>query len=117
VAYALVTVCALYSYYVDSKRTNDDPKKKNYHPLAILFAPITFPLLAVLYVSLFVLRVVVYGVFMVLYILALIIIRKPFILEWLKKNALIIGDMLMEANTALVRIFLRPWAGTSGSAP
>lgn len=116
VVYALVTICALYAYYVDSRRPDDDPKKKNYHPLAILFAPVTFPLFLVFYISIFILRVAAYGVFMVLFIFAMIFIRKPFILDLLKKNALIIGDLLMEANTAVVRIFLRPWAGTSGSA-
>src|SRR5574341_2663761 len=99
VVYALVTICALYAYYVDSKRSDDDPKKKNYHPLAILFAPVTFPVFLLLYVSIFILRVAAYGVFVVLFIFAMIFIRKPFLLELLKKNALIIGDLLMDANT------------------
>jgi uncharacterized membrane protein len=106
----------MYAYYVDSKRPDDDPKKKNYHPLAILLAPITLPLFIVFYTSIFILRVITYGVFMVLFIAAMLFIRKPFILEWLKKNAAIIGDLLMEANTFLIRLFLKPWAGSSGSA-
>lgn len=113
---SIVTACAMYAYYVDSKRPDDDPKKKNYHPLAILLAPITLPLFIVFYTSIFILRVITYGVFMVLFIAAMLFIRKPFILEWLKKNAAIIGDLLMEANTFLIRLFLKPWAGSSGSA-
>lgn len=113
---AAVITCAMYAYYVDSKRPDDDPKKKNYHPLAILLSPITLPLLIILSVFLYMLKVVTYFVFMVLFIIALIFIRKPFLLEWLKKNALFIGDKLMEANTFLIRIFLPPWAGSSGSA-
>lgn len=113
---AIVIVCALYAYHVDSKRPDDDPKKKNYHPLAILLAPITFPLFVVFYISIFILRVITYGVFMVLFIAAMIFLRKPFILEWLKKNAMTIGDLLLEANTLLIRLFLRPWADSRGSA-
>jgi small neutral amino acid transporter SnatA (MarC family) len=112
----LVTLCAMYAYYVDSKRLDGDPKKKNYHPLAILFAPITLPLFIVFYISIFILRVVTYGVFVVFFILALILVRKPFILEWLKKSAMAIGDRLLEANTLLIRIFLRPLAGSGKSA-
>ena len=112
----IVTSCAMYAYYVNSKRPDNDPKKKNYHPLAILLAPITFPLLIIFSVSIFILRVVTYGVFMVLFIFALIVIRKPFILEWLKKKATAIGDRLLEANTLLIRIFLRPWASSGESS-
>lgn len=108
----VITLCAFLAYYVNSKRPDDDPKKRDYHPLAILFAPITLPLVVILGVSFYILRVATYGVFLVLYILALIFFRKPFILEWLKRTALKIGDLLMEVNSALVRIFLTPLAGS-----
>ena len=111
-----VTGCAMFAYFVDSNRAADDPKKKNYHPLAILLAPITFPILAILSISFFILRVVVYTVFMVLFILALMCIRKPLITEGLQKTATSLGDRLMEANTFIVRLFLRPWTDTNGSA-
>ena len=108
----VITLCAFLAYYVNSRRPDDDPKKRDYHPLAILFAPITLPLVVILGVSFYILRVATYGVFLVLYILALIFFRKPFILEWLKRTALKIGDLLMEVNSALVRIFLTPLAGS-----
>jgi hypothetical protein len=104
----IMMLCAMYAYYIDSKRPADDPKKKHHHPMAILLAPITFPILLVLSILLFILKVLVYGVFAVLFILALILIRKPFLLEWLRKAAIGIGDRLMEANTLLIRLFLRP---------
>lgn len=108
----VITLCAFLAYYVNSRRPDDDPKKRDYHPLAILFAPITLPLVVILGVSFYILRVATYGVFLVLYILALIFFRKPFLLEWLKGTALKIGDLLMEVNSALVRIFLTPLAGS-----
>jgi hypothetical protein len=111
-----VMACAMYAYYVNSRRPDGDPKKKNYHPLAFVFAPITFPIFAVLFVSFFILRALSYGVFMVVFILALIFIRKPFILVWLQKIATGIGDRLLEANTLLVKFFLRPRADPQKSA-
>jgi len=112
---ATVLVCALIAYRVNSKRPDDDPKKKNYHPLAILFAPITFPILAVLSVSFFLLRVLTYGIFMVLFIFALVFIREPFIVQAVQKIATGIGDRLLEANTLLVRFFLSPWTDSPKS--
>lgn len=105
----LITLCALIAYYVDSKRPDDDPEKKNYHPLAILFAPFTFPIFFILYISLFLFRKLVYGAFTILFIGAILLVRKPFILEAIRKVAIGIGGRLMEANTILVRFFLGPW--------
>jgi hypothetical protein len=69
----------------------------------------------VLSIGLFLLRVLVYGTFAILLILALILVRKPFILEVLQKIAIRIGDRLMEANTLLIRFFLSPWRNTGDS--
>jgi hypothetical protein len=111
----LIILCAAYAYRVDSRRSADDPKKKNYHPLAILFAPITLPLLIIFSAFIVILRVITYGVFLVFFIFALVFIRQPFILQWLRKTAIGIGDRLMQANTLLIRIFLRPLASYGGS--
>ena len=113
---AIVTVSALYAYLVDSRRPDEDPEKRNYHPLAIFLAPVTFPLFIVFYTSLFILRVITYGVFIVLFIIALILIRQPVFTKRVRKNATTIGDLLLEANTLLIRIFLRPWSGARESA-
>jgi small neutral amino acid transporter SnatA (MarC family) len=111
----LLIICATYAYHVNSKRPADDPKKKHYHPVTIVLAPITFPIMFVLSISFFLLRVLAYGVFLVLFILALIFIRKPFILEWLRKTAVKVGDRLLQANMLLVRFF-SPWRDYQGSA-
>ena len=114
--YLFITHCAFMAYYVDSRRSEDDPKKKNHHPLAIVFAPVTFPIFLVLFIFLFLLRVLVYGIFAILFILMLILVRKPLILEPMQKFAIRIGDRLMEANTMLVRFFLNPWANSRESS-
>jgi hypothetical protein len=53
---------------------------------------------------------------MVLFLLALIFVRKPFILEALRKTATNIGDRLLEANHLLVRFFLNPRMSSKESA-
>ena len=110
----IVMIFAFYAYYVDSKRPHDDPKKKNYHPLAIILAPITFPLFLILYISFFLLRVAIYGVLMALAILALILMPKASSPTWFDEMATKIGDKFLELNNLLVRFFLKPWSDQSG---
>ena len=106
-------VCAGFAYRVDSQRAEGDPKKRHYSPTAILLAPFTFPIFFFGGISIFLLRVLTYGVFLILFAIALIAFRKPFLLAWLQNTATKIGNALLEANTLLIKIFLRTWAGES----
>jgi hypothetical protein len=76
-----VIACAGYTYYVNSKRADTDPKKQKYHPIAIFLAPFTFPLLILSGISIFILRALTYGTFLILFTLALVGARKPFIFK------------------------------------
>lgn len=105
----LAWVCAGYAYFVNSRRLHDDPKKKDFHLGAVFLIPITLIPFLVGFILLFMVRALFYGVFMLLFIFALIIIRNAFLLEWLHKVATYAGDKLLAANTRLIRIFLRPW--------
>jgi len=102
-----------YAYRVNVRRSADDPKKKDFHPAAIFLAPITWPLFIFGFISLFVLKAVLYGIFLVILTIALIVFRKPFIFIWLDKIATKVGNMLLEANTMLIKIFFNPWLGDS----
>ena len=95
--------CAGYAYLVNARRPADDPKKKDYPLGAIFLAPFTWPLLLIAYMSLFVIKALLYGVFLILFTIALVVIRKPFLLIWLQKVATRIGDKLLEANTFLIQ--------------
>ncbi len=112
----LVVVCAVYAYSVNSRRPDDDPQKKDFHPAAIFMVAFTWPfflflffLLSILRIILFVLRAILYGIFLILFTLALVGIRKPFLFILLDKIMTSIGDALLEANTLLIRFFFRPW--------
>ena len=106
--YLLITlilyVCVGYAYYINEQRSTDDPKRRDIPPVVVLLAPITWPLLIIGFISLFIIKVVIYSVFLVLFTIALLAIRKPFLLERLKKAAAWIGEKLLEANLFLIKL-------------
>ncbi|NWG07568.1 MAG: hypothetical protein HXY35_12875 [Chloroflexi bacterium] len=105
-----------YAYRVNTQRPEDDPKKKDFHPAAVFLAPFTWPLFLFGMISLFILKAIFYGIFLLLLTVALVAIRKPFIFIWLDKIATMVGDKLLEANTMLIKVFLNPWTGNSQPA-
>jgi|SRR5690554_1877906 hypothetical protein len=102
----VVFICVVYAYVCDVRRPTNDPQKKNYHPYAIPLNLVLWPVLVILSVILFLLRVLCYAVFMIVFFLLLVFWRKPFILTWLQKMAIKVGDALLEANTLIIRFFL-----------
>lgn len=120
---AIIMACAMYASYKNSQRMANDPEKKDFHRAAIFLVPFTWPLfltafllLLVLRVILFVLKAVAFGIFLVLFPFMLFGLRVLVILTWIDKILTSIGNQLMEANTFLIRLFLRPWADSSASA-
>jgi hypothetical protein len=99
-------VCAGYAYRANAKRPADDPNKKDFYFAAIFLAPITWPLLLFAFVSLFIIKAVWYSIFLILLTIALVVVRKPFLLIWLDKIATKVGNILLEANTQLIKLFL-----------
>jgi hypothetical protein len=107
----VVTACAAYAYFLNWRRPADDPEKKDYYFAAILLTPITFIPFLIIYISLLILAALFYGLALSLSILILVVFRKWFFLVWLHKGAKYIGDKSLEANTILLKLFLRPWTG------
>lgn len=106
----LTVACAGYAHRVNARRADDDPKKRDFHPLAVLLAPITFPFFVIFFTFIFVLRAVLFGVILILFALALIGAREPFIFRWLYRMAIPIGNRLLAANTTLIKWFWKPGA-------
>lgn len=104
----LIWALAGYSYRVNAKRPADDPKKRDFNPAAIYLAPITWPLFIFGYISLFVIKALAYGVFLILFTVALLVFQKSS-LPWLDNTAAWIGDKLLEANTFLIRMAFGDW--------
>jgi hypothetical protein len=87
---------------VNLKRTADDPQKKNYYFSGIFLLPFFWPLLLISLIFVNLLRAILFGLFLVLFTLAMVFIRKPFWLVWLEKIAAKIGGRLLDVNTALI---------------
>jgi len=97
-------VSAGHAYRVNARLADDNPKKRNYSIFSIFLAPFTWPIFLLIYVFLLVLRVLVYGLFLILFAIALITFRKPFLLKWLGGTLNGIGNKLLWANTLLIKI-------------
>jgi ABC-type multidrug transport system permease subunit len=108
--------CAWFAYSVDTRRADDDPQKRDFDPLAVVLAPITFPFLFVLAVFIFILRALLFGLILILFAMALIGAREPFIFKWLGRKMIAVGNRLLGINTFLIRLFWRPKAAQSRTA-
>ena len=107
----IICLCVIYACLVDTQREDDDPEKRNYRLGAILLTLFTWPFLLIVFLSLFLLRVFFYGFFLAVFTIALLFLpRGSYQLSWLEKAAARIGERLLQANTLLIKIFLRPWS-------
>ena len=93
-----------FAYHVNSKREDDDPMKKDFCPAAIFMVPL-WPFYPLLVISLYILGIVFLAVFLVLFTVGLVFIRKPIIITWLKKLALKVGNKFLQVNTVLLNTF------------
>ena len=100
-----------YSYRVTAKRPADDPNKRLFRPAAVHLVPVIWLPFILLAFFIFVLKILLYGIFLILFTFALVVIRKPFLLLWLEKIAGKIGNALLEANTFLIRAAFAKWDG------
>jgi len=106
-----ICLCVIYAYFVNSQREDDDPQKRNYHISAIFLALFTWPFLLIAFVSLFLLRAFFYSFFLILFTFSLIFIPiRSYQPSWLEKTAARIGEKLLQANTLLIKLFLKPWS-------
>lgn len=100
----LITLSAFYAYQVNANREPDDPEKKDYYPSTPWLAPIILPLLVLIDIPLFILSSILFGIFLVLFPFSLLLIRKPFLFKWIRKQALKIGNMVLKINTEVLRL-------------
>lgn len=93
-----------YAYRVNARRKADDPQKKDYSPVAVPMV-IAWPIYVLTWTALFILKALAYGIFLIVFTVALVVIRKPFIFKLFDKVATKIGTMFLKANTFLIRSF------------
>lgn len=100
----LWTTFAGYSYLVDRQRLDDDPEKKNYHVSGVFMVPLFWPFILVGWAAILLLRALHFGLFLILFTLAVIFIRESEDFTGLDKISTSIGDMLLDANSALLNL-------------
>ena len=108
----IVLACVIHTYLVNLRRKADDPKKREYHPLAILLWPLTFGIFLALWMSaifIFVLRALLFAGFLFIFTVLLVARRKPFIFTLWDKFATKIGDPLLEIGTHLTSMASGLW--------
>jgi hypothetical protein len=84
-------------------RAPDDPKKKDLSPNAIWLGPFVFPVLILFNALMIIFFTLVFSIILILFPFALLLFRKPFLIQWILKQALGIGNEILEINTALLR--------------
>ena len=97
-------MCAGYAYRVNARRAADDPNRRDFPVAAVMFGPIVWPVLLFGVISIFLLKVLFYSIFLILFAIALLVFRKPFLIDWLKNSATWIGDRLLGANIVLLKM-------------
>lgn len=110
-----VAACAAQAYAVNSQRSEDDPEKKDFRLGALILALFTWPILVPAIIFLFLLRALLYGVFLIVFSIFLIFMPRDLPEPtWLESKITKIGNKLLEANTYLLDLMLRPWAKEPG---
>lgn len=101
----ILLFCVGYAYHVNARRATDDPDRRDFH-FGAIFLTLFGPVLLLLYVGFWLLRAIVAAISLILVTIGLVIVRKPFLVTWIKKIFAKIGNMLLELNTALIYAFL-----------
>ncbi len=104
VGFLIVLAIAVYAYSVDSRRAANDPKKRNYHPFAILMVPVSLPIIIPLVVIIFIGTALLYAGFLLVFALLVLTFRRPFLFNWLHKFSIFVGDPLLRINSYLIRL-------------
>jgi hypothetical protein len=103
IPYILTLFACFYAYHVNQNRAPDDPEKKDLSPNAIWLGPIVLPFLILFNALVIIIFTLVFSSILILFPFALLLLRKPFLIQWILKQALGLGNEILEINTALLR--------------
>jgi hypothetical protein len=102
-AAAGIWVMSAFTHFYNEGLPAGHEEKKTYHPYAWVSAPFTLPLWALVAILSAILYTVFFGLLLAVFALALVAIRKPFLIKWLKETALKVGGFFLKINTRLLR--------------
>lgn len=102
-----------HAYRVNAQREADDPERKDFHPLSVYLVPFTWPFIVILYVLIFVIRALLYGLFLIIFTILLVLFRDPVKVTWFERFATRIGNKLLQANSFLADALFPRWGSES----
>ena len=94
-----------YTYLLNQRYAHDDPERRDFKLGAVFLAPITWPFLLVAWLAVTFIKAMLFGILLVIFALAAILIRKPFF--WSKVEPIItrVGRALLRANSHFLGLF------------
>jgi hypothetical protein len=105
----VLILCTAIAYTSNAKLPADDPNKREYHPFAIVLAPITLPFFLSLAVLILVLRALLFALLLITFVISLLFWRPLEEPLWIEKVLIAIGKHLLKANTYLIKLALEQW--------
>jgi hypothetical protein len=103
----LLLLVSGYAYLVNRRYSSNDPARKDYDFRAVFLAPITWPFLFLFGFFFTIIKAIFFGIFLLVFSIAVAVIRKPFFWPWIEPSILRIGRGLLKMNTFLIRLFDR----------
>jgi hypothetical protein len=99
----------LFAYRRNNQLPEDSPQKREYHLRAILMAPFTLsvvlPVLVSGYLLFIIVRSLLFGIFLILFPIVLLVFRNFSIIEWLLDKSEKTGRTLLRLNMFILRLF------------
>lgn len=96
-----------YAYFINRRNSRGNPGGREFDLLAVFLAPVTWPLFLFVGMVFTIIKAVFFGVFLVLFSILMVVIRKPFFWPWIEPVISHVGRELLKANTFLIRLFKR----------
>lgn len=95
-----------FTFFYNKRLPDGNEEKREYHPYSWLVAPLLLPfkvpILALFAVLSFLFYSLVFGLLLIVFALAVALLRKPFLLQWLKETSLKVGRFILKINTRLL---------------
>lgn len=105
--FVIVLLVAFTAYRINERRAPEDPRKRYYHPGAILLAPFIAIVVIPLAIAAFILAALLYAVFILVFSIMLVTLRRPFLFIWWNRFSTLVGEPLLRIGTSLILLPLR----------
>lgn len=100
----VIWAMAAFTHFHNKRLPKENEEKQTYHPYAWIAVPFALPFWGLVAILSAILYAILAGFLLLVFILALVVLRKPFLFKWLKETALKVGEPLLKLNTRLLNL-------------